>query len=814
MNYLLIMRIHFSTASATLLFTTLLLALTDCSSKKSEQADGHTSTPDETAATTYETAENKVALDDLYQLEHLKEWYPKRIMPPAFDYSMDISTKSPIELWLLRNEIFARNGYLFDDAVLRGYFNQFPWYQPIFDVPGFRVKLNKQEQDFVNKLIARENELKAQRYVTLDGYQMIHTDHVYNALQFKTIPPALLGQLARTNFAIVPAKHEQLFHVYDENHYQYIPTYISTDIYLQVLHKHFSSILRRVEEENFIPLLSALLKRMYDESIKAEQTTDPRLQQTAQWTSAYLGIAYSLLTSKQVPVAGNMTNLYKKELQSIRGATGMGSSFLQSDWIVYSQFAPRGNYRKSPALENYFRCMKWLNTAPLFIDTDEGLLRVVYLASFISRSSATREPFQQFDQAIRFIVGDEDNRSLTHVISALSATTTSDPAALADPTKLSALREQLMAIHADRIRPSGTSEAAKEITRPMVLFTAGRYTFDAEILSKLVHTLQPHPLRAFPKGLDVWAAFGSKEAENILLHEYNEGEKWRNYPDELNNVKKQFGSYTDWDKNIYSKTMEMINSVRTADARQPLFMKTPSWERKNLITSLAAWTELKHDMLLYSEQPYAAQAGEGGGPPPPQHIGYVEPNSAFWKKALELIDLQEKTLERQKLLGEDIKILNDELRELGNFLLMVSEKELNGEPLTPEEFDNISWIGGEIEQLTFRIFDTDHLPEKERLVALVADVYQNNGSYLEEAVGLADEIYVVAEINGKPYLTRGSVFSYYEFTNAQPLNDEQWQKQLLDNKAPPRPDWTKRIMVNVPSLESKEAYSLLGANRY
>jgi len=46
------------------------------------------------------------------------------------------------------------------------------------------------------------------------------------------------------------------------------------------------------------------------------------------------------------------------------------------------------------------------------------------------------------------------------------------------------------------------------------------------------------------------------------------------------------------------------------------------------------------------------------------------------------------------------------------------------------------------------------LPEKERLVALVADVYQYNGEYLEEAVGMIDEIYVVTEINRKPCLTK------------------------------------------------------------
>lgn len=79
--------------------------------------------------------------------------------------------------------------------------------------------------------------------------------------------------------------------------------------------------------------------------------------------------------------------------------------------------------------------------------------------------------------------------------------------------------------------------------------------------------------------------------------------------------------------------------------------------------------------------------------------------------------------------------------------------------------------------------------------------------YLEEAVGLVDEIYVVTEINGKPYLSKGAVFSYYEFNSRQPLTDEDWQKQLLSGKAPKRPAWLKNIMVETKSLESKPEYS-------
>ncbi len=809
------MQNSFSRIRQSLLLLIVFLLLADCSSKKSEPENKESNSEivtDETASINKVTIEDKSDVAKLYELEHMKEWYPERITPPSFDYSVDISEKSIIELWLMRNEIFARNGYLFDDAVLRGYFSQFKWYQPVFDVPEFEVMLNKQEQDFVNQLIARENELKKKRYNTDSNYTMINTDHIYNNIQFKEVPAILIQQLKKSNFAIVPAKHEQFFHVYDENHYQYIPSFITTDIYLQVLHKHFSSILRRIEEEKFTPLLSNLLKMMHSESLKLERLgTDDQIKKAAEWTTTYLAIAYTSLTGQPLQVAGDMLQNYKDELQRIKKSDGMGSEFLNSELIQYSQFKPRGNYTKSPELENYFRCVKWLNTAPMFIDKDESLLSAVLMASFIKQSPATLKAFQSFNEAIKFIVGDEDNLSISHVINSITIEEAKAPATLNDVNRLITLRKKLADINPDKIKPQKASADADELLKSTILFTAGRYTFDAEILSKLVHVLQPKALRPFPKGLDVFAVFGSKEAENILLNEYNEGKNWDDYPKELFKLKKQFNN-PDWNMNIYSKTFEAISNLHSKDDRYPYFMRTPSWDRKNLVTSLAAWTELKHDMLLYAEQPYAAQAGEGGGPPPPQHIGYVEPNISFWKKALELIDLQENTLTNMNLITEDIKHINNELREIGNFLLTVSEKELINEPLSPKEFDEISWLGGRIEYLTFRIFDTDHLPEKERFVALVADVYRYNNTYLEEATGLVDEIYVVTEINGKPYLTRGAVFSYYEFASESPMTDEQWQKQLLSGKIPQRPEWSKKIMAETNSLETKAEYGLLGTN--
>jgi hypothetical protein len=290
------------------------------------------------------------------------------------------------------------------------------------------------------------------------------------------------------------------------------------------------------------------------------------------------------------------------------------------------------------------------------------------------------------------------------------------------------------------------------------------------------------------------------------LNEYKEGTQWKQYPDELEKLKSEFVSHQ-WDDIIYTKTFEAINSINSADDAYPRFMKTPAWGKKNLITSLSAWTQLKHDMLLYSEQPMAAQAGQGGGPPPPKRVHYVEPNVPFWEKALELLEMQQNTLSKFGLMDERIEHTGKELVRIGEMLLSVSRKELAKEEITAEEFDKLSWIGGDIEYLTFKIFDTDRLPEQERLVAEVADVYSYNGTYLEEGVGMVDEIYVVTEINGKPYLTKGAVFSYYEFVNKSPLNDEEWRERVGKGNAPARPSWMKEIVIKSTALESKKEYS-------
>ena len=52
-----------------------------------------------------------------------------------------------------------------------------------------------------------------------------------------------------------------------------------------------------------------------------------------------------------------------------------------------------------------------------------------------------------------------------------------------------------------------------------------RYLADNEVLQELVD-VTPNSKRAYPKGLDVFAAFGVNSAETLLTDVYKEPDNW------------------------------------------------------------------------------------------------------------------------------------------------------------------------------------------------------------------------------------------------------------------------------------------------
>lgn len=213
----------------------------------------------------------------------------------------------------------------------------------------------------------------------------------------------------------------------------------------------------------------------------------------------------------------------------------------------------------------------------------------------------------------------------------------------------------------------------------------------------------------------------------------------------------------------------------------------------------------------------------GGGPPDPIVVGYIEPNLPFWKEMSGILQTTEQILLQTNCLSEDLKSKTEQLKDYVQFVTQITEKELRGEKLTFPEYETIAYMGSSIEYFTLSVLDPDlHLDNwslvegPDKSIAVIADIYTRNvqgckkNGILHVATGNANNIYVVVEIEGNLYLTRGATFSYYEFV--QPLDsrltDEEWQKMFEERKAPPVPEWMKNIMLDKePRIDERVFYS-------
>ncbi|PJJ58913.1 DUF3160 domain-containing protein [Hymenobacter chitinivorans] len=788
-------------------------------------------------------AADKRLLTSYYQRPYIKEYYTEEYYEefspesaheaplPTFDYDQNLDGKSYLDLLLLRNTVYARNGYCFLNATARKYFSKQNWYRPVWsevitDSTGrelqpadslLPVPLDPRELAFVQRVHARETELLRQREARQNGYAMIGFDYVVNQRDL-LVTPLMRTVLNGNNFVLVPTREEQIFFIYDQNQYDHTPNFITTDLVLQLLHKYLNGILSDVEEQRLGPVVATVLSQGVGQAQQlAQRAQQPLARDAAEWAVAYYSVGRALLTGAPLPASGAYADAATREVAMCTAAEGRQSVLLQDSLFDYAVCKPRGMYTRNDTTRRYFRTVKWLNSAPVFLDSDAGVLRAVALAQALAGSKSGQRGFENLTQVLDVLVGDEDNRSLTHLLRLLKTRYAGQSLdQLAAPATLAAIRRELIAAGSDRIRVKGASaHAMVAVERPKLLFTAGRYTFDGEILSRLTNVLRSKPRqdppRPFPKGLDVFATFGNRTAQDILLTQYKEAANWPAYPDTLRALQRQFAGFKGWDQNLYTKTMQMLlalNAPAPAPQQLPLFARTPAWQKRNLSTALGGWAELKHDLLLYTEQPSGAEAGgPSGGPPSPRHLSYVEPNLPFWEAALALLTQQDRSLTRLRANTEHLTGLNKEIRELVTRLRDLSAKEIKHERLTYDEMEKLSWIGGEVESLTFRILKTQQLPDRERQMALVADVYSFNQTVLEEAVGAVDALYVVVDIEGAPVLARGGVFSYYEFTSPARLTDEEWQAQLA-RQAPARPQWLRGFIVPVKELATQGGSTL------
>lgn len=768
---------------------------------------------------------------DLYTFSGLS-YEELRSKLPTFDLNQDISSRTVEELRILRNTIPARYGFLFMNADLRHYFYNTPWYTDIMkarwygdcEESGLRklpsIAYTQAEQAFMDRVKKLENEKLKENYSIRNGLKYANVNNIVNAWQFGGIPTALRQSLDMNGFAIVPNKNTQLFHIYEQNDYNQTQNFVSTDLYLQVFHMHFSFMLRGLEEEKFGPLVRDLLFGVYEKARElADSQSDPEVIDNIQYVQALYAVPLTLIgkeaeedgtvESIQVAILGPYKADAETDLQNITHEASAPSALLPAYKDVvfpFDMFKPRGHYTRTEALQHYFRAMQWLQLAPYCLDDDTDLSRAIVAAYILANHQlqdgrSLMSLYHALLDPTTFLVGKPDNLSVLDLCDIIKKQNASSLQALLSSESRAAIRNEMgkLAATKNSIRPK-----KEETCRDKINFMPARFVLDNEILL----TMSDKDSRPFPKGLDVMAAFGSKTAEDILVKELGEDKQWNKFLPNLEKMKAKYKNYEDWDETVYAKWISSLNTLLKPDQQYPSFMQLPAWNRKNLNTALASWTELKHDATLYMEQPMAAECGGGdecSPPPEPYVVGYVEPNVNYWKSAIELLDLTENLLSKNGLLINKLKWRQQQLRELCEFLLTVSEKEVRGEKLKEQEYRTIELVGTNVESITLSIIDSynwENVSGPDKEIAVVADVFTNNApgdrmGILHEGVGYGNDLYVVVEIDGYLYLAKGSTFSYYEFVTPidTRFTDEEWQKNLKQGKQYETPSWLKNLII-------------------
>jgi hypothetical protein len=332
-------------------------------------------------------------------------------------------------------------------------------------------------------------------------------------------------------------------------------------------------------------------------------------------------------------------------------------------------------------------------------------------------------------------------------------------------------------------------------------FMGQRFTLDEYVFGQLmwrnVGTLEKP--RDLPKALDFFAATGSDRALTLLdqMGENN----YPNYDTQMTKVKTEVAKLglDSWTQNLYWSWLYALQPITAVKGQQyPIFMQTQAWTDKDLQTALGSWTELKHDTILYSKQ---VMAEMGGGAPDNPPKGYVEPNPEAYARLLALAQMTETGLKSRNILGDTTKGNLDNLIDELTFLTDISQKELNNQTISNDDYWRIQYYGGWLEALTIASADSQPADQgnsylDDQKSAVVADVATGEGQVLEEGVGYPTLIYVVTP--NQPYqIAVGAVYTYYEFTVTpdKRMTDDDWRNQLVTSDAPAQPDWTSSFIV-------------------
>ncbi|MFC1711212.1 DUF3160 domain-containing protein [Patescibacteria group bacterium] len=575
--------------------------------------------------------------------------------------------------------------------------------------------------------------------------------------------------LSKYGFTVQNVKKgdNEFFEHYQRNKFSYYANFITTDSVLHLMHKNFEYLLKQTEKHNLLLQLEDIVQSGLSKSKNSYEINPNNVYNKIAF--AYFLVGAQLLEI-DASIPSDLQNYINQELDLVENGNQIMKSIILNldnptgDDIVkidYSQFTVRGYYNENDNLKRYFKGFMWLSLPTINLQTERGMSLSQHLALIMTSNPQAMDSYNKVMSFITFFTNIPSNVSLEKMNKYITN----------NGNNLSTNIQILLDNKNNPLEKDKDYLQFSYFPRASLL---DNYIFQNEEKIKIS--------KLFPSTIEIPAAYGSEEAINIaknigFTQIYNNNEYVSGLEELKNNV-------VSGQSNLYNQWMNTLNPLLDYPSNSFIFSSTRAWLRKNLVTYISSWTELRHSMVLYAKM---RGAGGGGTPPKRDDRGLVEPYPEVYNGIISTIDYIFNHFQSNNLL--DVKVSND-FKDLQTFVKKINEiavKEVNNETLTTEEYNFIRDYGHNYQELWLNTFTEEQIANssvidlmQDNPAALVVDVdADEDGRVLHSGNGFAQKITVIFELDGEKRFASGLVYSNYEFKQQNKrLTDKEWRTML------------------------------------
>lgn len=634
--------------------------------------------------------------------------------------------------------------------------------------------------------------------------------------------------LFRRSFIIKKPKEifEQPFNVYEKNAEDKIPNFITADSILHIYHLMCDYVMRGIERERMVDELKSFTEKSFNRSIEIYNgIKEPNAKKAALKNVAYFGIAMRLLEFDLpggIPLEAN--RIIDNDTKRVKSRWMSGTSEIFPYTIDYKKYIARGHYSRESDFRNYFLTMMWYGSTPFLFEIydskngdfqrmDEQILMAVIMTSQTLGDESLRKLWDDIYRASSFYLGKAQDITMYDLSDIIKNTYGEkiDFNKICDEEKIKVVYKQAKDryyMHSKECIGGRISRLREDSDAQAQFRLMGQiYNLDNDIYNNLTEVNDPDTgkARLLPKGLDIPSSFGNKTAYEVLTQQMSEDKLWMKYPENIERLRAVLSEKSSDNPSGYSLNNSLFWILKGYNMPYgkgyPSYMANNYWDDKKLLTYIGAVSDTRHPTYLTAKQ---------GGKKDEEKIaavehempGYVEPEINLYNRLEYMSKHIREFLTVNDFYNSSMYSLLDNFTDTVSFLKDISLKELDNKPLTDEEELRLKTYAKELKDLTLNAVEGkgstknwDGIAKVDRNMACVSDAYMYENQVLQTAVGAPDYIYVVVPYKDKLYITRGSVYSYYEFIQpvSKKLEDSEWQNMIKDGKEIEQQDWVKRI---------------------